>query len=46
MKVNDFKIVLIDVTFYPQHVHKLLFIGLMKSGRNEYNRDLLGNCQQ
>ena len=39
MKVNDFEILLIDVTFYLWHVQKLAFIVLIKNEKNEYNRD-------
>ena len=35
MEVNDFEILLIDVTFYLQHVQKLVFINvLIKKGEN------------
>ena len=32
MEVDDFKILLIDVTFYPQHAQKLVFNVLAKNG--------------
>ena len=41
MEVNDFEILLIDVTFYLQRVQKLVFIMLTKiKKKNENNRDL------
>ena len=40
MEVNDFKILLINVTFYHYHVKKLVFnVLIIKWKKNEYNRD-------
>ena len=35
MEVNDFKMMLIDVTIYLQHVQKLVFNVLIKDIQNE-----------
>ena len=47
MEVNDFEIVLTDVTFYLQHLQKLVLNKLVidvvtKNKINEYNRKLKG----
>ena len=41
MEVNDFKILLIGVTFYTKYFQKLLFNVLIKKmkKKHEYNRD-------
>ena len=39
MEVIDYEILLIDATFYLQHVEKLVFIVLIKNEKPEFNRD-------
>ena len=39
MEVNDFELLLIDVTFYPKHVQKLLYNVPKNNNDEKYNRD-------